>query len=40
MNPVHHAQLISYLRSTPNAPWLLMNFNVVVLNNGPKRIAV
>ena len=40
LNPVHHAQLISYLRISNRPVGLLMNFNVVVLKDGLKRVAV
>jgi GxxExxY protein len=37
--PVHHAQLLSYLRLTNKPLGLLINFNVPVLVNGVKRIV-
>ncbi len=36
--PVHHAQVISYLKVTNNSLGLLINFNVPVLKEGIKRI--
>jgi GxxExxY protein len=36
--PVHHAQLLSYLRLTKKQLGLLINFNVPVLIKGVKRI--
>ncbi len=36
--PVHHAQLLSYLRLTKKPVGLLINFNVPVLVKGIKRI--
>jgi GxxExxY protein len=36
--PVHHAQVLSYLRHTNKPLGLLMNFNVAVLTNGIDRI--
>jgi len=36
--PVHHAQLLSYLRLTNKQLGLLINFNVPVLVDGVKRI--
>ena len=36
--PVHHAQLLSYLRLTNKRLGLLINFNVPVLVKGVKRI--
>lgn len=38
--PVHHAQLMTYLKLTKNRLGLLMNFNVPLLKNGIKRIAL
>ena len=35
--PVHHAQVMSYLRVSKLRVGLLMNFNVVVLKDGLKR---
>lgn len=37
--PVHHAQLLTYLKLTQNRLGLLINFNVPLLKNGIKRIA-
>jgi len=36
--PVHHAQVLSYLRHTKKPLGLLMNFNVAVLADGVERI--
>ena len=36
--PVHHAQVLSYLRHTKKPLGLLMNFNVAVLAEGVQRI--
>jgi GxxExxY protein len=36
--PVHHAQVLSYLRHTNKPLGLLMNFNVAVLTSGVERI--
>ena len=36
--PVHHAQLLSYLRLTKKPLGLLINFNVPVLVKGVKRV--
>ena len=36
--PVHHAQILSYLRLTGKPIGLLINFNVPVLIKGVKRI--
>ena len=36
--PVHHAQLLSYLRLTAKSLGLLINFNVPVLVKGVKRV--
>ena len=36
--PVHHAQVLSYLRHTKKPLGLLMNFNVAVLADGIERI--
>ncbi|MGE3188339.1 MAG: GxxExxY protein, partial [Vicinamibacterales bacterium] len=38
--PVHAAQLASYLRATRLRAGLLLNFNVVRLSQGLKRIVV
>ena len=37
--PVHHAQLLSYLRLSQMPTGLLINFNVARLRDGIKRIA-
>ncbi len=36
--PIHHAQVLSYLKATRNQIGLLINFNVRVLRDGVKRI--
>jgi len=38
--PVHHAQLLTYLKLTNNRLGLLINFNVPLLKNGIKRIVL
>ena len=38
--PVHHAQLLSYLRVAGLRVGVLMNFNVPILQHGLKRIVV
>jgi GxxExxY protein len=38
--PVHKAQLLTYLKLTPYRLGLLINFNVVYIKNGIKRIAL
>jgi len=40
LNPVHRAQLLSYLRVSNLRVGLLMNFNVPVLQDGLKRIVL
>ena len=40
LNPVHHAQLLSYLRASGLRVGLLMNFNVPVLQDGLRRIVL
>lgn len=40
LNPVHRAQLISYLRVSGLHVGLLVNFNVPVLQDGIKRVVV
>jgi GxxExxY protein len=37
--PIHHAQLLSYLRLAKRRVGLLMNFHAPVLKSGPKRIV-
>ncbi|QMV19494.1 GxxExxY protein [Granulicella sp. 5B5] len=39
LHPIHHAQLLSYLRLADKRLGLLMNFNTVKLRDGIKRIA-
>jgi GxxExxY protein len=39
VSPVHHAQLISYLKLSGKAIGLLINFNVVHLKDGIKRFV-
>ena len=36
--PIHHAQLLSYLRLSNKKLGLLINFNVPILKNGIKRL--
>ena len=38
--PVHHAQLMTYLKLTGLRVGLLINFNVVLLKDGIKRIVI
>lgn len=37
--PVHHAQIISYLKLADKRLWFLINFNVPLLKNGFKRFV-
>lgn len=37
--PIHHSQVVSYLRATGLQLGLLINFNVIVLKSGIKRIV-
>ena len=39
LEPIHHAQLITYLKLTGIKFGLLINFNVPVLKDGIKRVA-
>lgn len=39
LHPIHHAQLLSYLKLTNLRLGLLINFNVVHLRDGIKRLA-
>jgi len=39
VSPVHHAQLISYLKLSGKSIGLLINFNVVHLKDGIKRFV-
>ncbi len=39
INPVHHAQIISYLKLSGKSLGLLMNFHVAHLKNGIKRFV-
>lgn len=39
LNPVHYAQLLTYLRLTRKRLGLLLNFNVIHLRDGIKRIV-
>lgn len=38
--PIHTAQVLSYLKATGHPLGLLINFNVLVLKNGVKRIVL
>jgi GxxExxY protein len=38
--PIHQAQLLTYLKMTGNRLGLLMNFNVRLLRDGVKRVAL
>ncbi len=38
--PIHHAQLISYLKASNQCLGLLINFNVTALKNGLKRVIL
>ncbi|MBZ0131357.1 MAG: GxxExxY protein [Thiohalobacteraceae bacterium] len=38
--PIHHAQVLSYLKATRKHVGLLINFNVRVLRDGVKRIVL
>jgi GxxExxY protein len=40
LNPVHMAQVLTYLRLTPSQIALLINFNVRLLKNGIKRVVL
>jgi len=40
LGPVHHAQLLNYLRVSQLRAGLLMNFNVAVLRDGMKRLVL
>ncbi len=37
--PIHHAQLLTYLKAADKQVGLLMNFNVTVLKDGLKRVV-
>jgi len=39
ISPVHHAQVITYLKLSGKSLGLLMNFNVVHLKDGIKRLT-
>jgi GxxExxY protein len=39
LHPIHHAQLLSYLRLSDRRLGLLMNFNTVMLRDGIKRVV-
>ena len=39
LNPIHEAQLLSYLRLSGYKVGLLINFNVTVLKNGLRRMV-
>jgi GxxExxY protein len=38
--PIHHAQVISYLKATRHTVGLLINFNIELLRDGVKRIVL
>jgi GxxExxY protein len=38
--PVHHAQLMTYLKLTKNRLGLLINFNIHLFKNGTKRVIL
>jgi GxxExxY protein len=38
--PIHTAQVLSYLKATKHPVGLLINFNVVVLREGIKRVVL
>ena len=40
LNPVHHAQLLNYLRISKLHVGFLVNFNVAVLQDGLKRVVL
>jgi GxxExxY protein len=40
INPVHMAQVLSYLKLTGNRLGFLINFNVPVIKNGIKRVVL
>ncbi len=40
IHPIHHAQILTYLRLTGIPRGLLLNFNVPVLKDGMKRFAL
>ena len=39
LQPIHQAQLLTYLRMTEKSLGLLINFNAILLKNGIKRIV-
>ena len=39
LTPVHHAQLLTYLKTSNKRVGLLINFNVPILKNGLKRVV-
>lgn len=39
LHPIHHAQIMSYLKLTQNRLGLLMNFNVDLMRDGVERVA-
>ena len=40
LNPIHRAQILSYLRVSKIAVGLLINFNVPILQDGLKRVVL
>ena len=40
LTPLHHSQLLNYMRIEHVRVGLLMNFNVVVLQDGIKRLVL
>jgi GxxExxY protein len=40
INPVHEAQLLTYMRFAEKSIGLLINFNVLILKNGIKRFRI
>ncbi len=40
LHPIHHAQVLNYLKATNHELGLLINFNVTLLKDGIKRIVL